>query len=231
MLERSSPVAVEIVNVTKRLGSQVVIDDLSLSVRVGQICGIQGHNGAGKSILLRIICGLVVPNSGSVRVFGQHIGVDVEFPPQVGALIDAPGFLPNHSGRRNLQLLAMIRRQIDERAIDVVLERVGISPSDGRKTVKTYSTGMRQRLGLAQAIMEDPRLLLLDEPTSGLDPAGVQMVHQLLKELQHKGVTTLLTSHSHEDIVGLCDQVAVMNRGRLSMVSQARSNSGEALSG
>lgn len=200
--------------VSKKIHDRLILEDVSLDVPTGAIYGIRGPNGAGKSMLLRIVCGLVIPTSGTVRVFSQMIGKDREFPDHTGALIDAPGFLPHHSGRRNLELLAMIRRQIGPDEVRAAIRRVGLDPDD-RRPVRQYSTGMRQRLGLAQAIMEHPKLLVLDEPTRGIDVQGVEDVHRLLKNLKEEGVTILLTSHDEVETRLLCDEVFLLEAGRL----------------
>ncbi len=210
----SSPSAIEIKNLSKQIKQQTILDNVTLTVPMGEIYGIRGHNGAGKSMLFRVICGLVKPDTGSVKVFGQTIGKEVEFPPDVGALIDTPGFLPNYSGFHNLKLLAMIRNQVNDEEISSTLRRVGLDPKVS-KPVKTYSTGMRQRLAIAQAMMEKPRLLLLDEPTNGLDREGVQAIHQLLVDLKAQGITILLASHNKEELETLCHTVVWMDRGRL----------------
>jgi len=200
--------------VSKTIRDRLILDHVSLDVPGGAIYGIRGPNGAGKSMLLRIVCGLVIPTGGTVRVFGQVIGKDREFPDYTGAMIDAPGFLPHHSGRKNLELLAMIRRQIGPDEVRDAIRRVGLDPGD-RRPVRQYSTGMRQRLGLAQAIMEHPKLLVLDEPTRGIDVQGVEDVHRLLKDLKEEGVTILLTSHDEAETRLLCDEVFLLDGGRL----------------
>lgn len=207
-------IVLDVKNVSKEIGERRILEHVDLSVQSGQMCGISGHNGAGKSILLRVISGLVRPSEGSVRVFGDVIGEAVEFPRMTGAMIDGPGFLPHYSGFKNLQLLAMIQRQVDEAEIAETIRRVGLDPQD-KRPVRTYSTGMRQRLGLAQAIMERPRLLLLDEPTSAIDRAGTEVIHQLLKALNAEGVTIVLTSHSQEELSTLCDTIVYMERGQM----------------
>ncbi len=206
--------AIALEDVVKHFGDQPVLNGVNLVVPQGVVYGISGHNGAGKSMLLRIISGLVRPTAGQVRVFGAAIGSDVEFPPMTGVMIDRPGFLPQYSGLRNLQLLAMIRNQISQGEIAAVMQRVGLDPTD-RRPVRTYSMGMRQRLGLAQAIMECLRLLLLDEPTNAIDPDGRQSIYALLRELRAEGITILLTSHSAEELNALCDRVFVMRNGAL----------------
>lgn len=215
--EESLNAAITVSNVSKRFGDRLVLDGINLTVPACRIYGLRGHNGSGKSVLLRIICGLVVPTSGEVTIFGQRIGKDAEFPDNTGALIDQPGFLPHYSGLRNLQLLAMIRNVVTRKEIAETIRLVGLDPTD-RRPVRTYSTGMRQRLGLAQALMESPRLLILDEPTNALDREGVKDVHRLVRELTSRGVTILLTSHSQEEIQDLCDAVFEIDRGHLSPV-------------
>lgn len=209
---------IEVENVSKTIKGKMVLENVSLRVPAGHIYGISGPNGSGKSMLLRVICGLVIPDKGTVRVFGKTIGKEREFPSDTGALIETPGFLPAYSGMENLRLLAMIRGQVSRQEIAEVMRMAGLDPDD-RRPVRTYSTGMRQRLGLAQALMERPRLLLLDEPTNGLDRQGVQDVHQLLRELRQDGTTILLTSHSREEILELCDAEFWMERGRLKPAS------------
>lgn len=214
MLNHTPEIVIEVSNVSKQIGDRQILDEVSLQVAAGQICGISGHNGAGKSILFRVIAGLIRPSTGQVRVFNQLIGEDVEFPRSTGAMIDGPGFLPHYSGFKNLQLLAMIRNEISSNEIAAAMQAVGLKPQD-TKAVRTYSTGMRQRLGLAQAMMEKPQLLLLDEPTSAIDRDGRQRIHQLLRELNTQGTTIVLTSHSNEELSTLCDTIFYMESGRL----------------
>jgi ABC-2 type transport system ATP-binding protein len=205
---------IEVEKVSKTINNRQVLKDVSLQVPEGKIYGITGPNGSGKSMLLRVICGLVIPQSGRVDVFGYRIGTEKEFPPDTGALIETPGFLPGYSGMDNLSFLAMIRNQITRDEIAEVIRLVGLNPDD-RRPVRVYSTGMRQRLGLAQAIMEKPKLLILDEPTNGLDRQGVADIHTLLMQFKQKGITILLTSHSREELKNLCDQIFWMENGKL----------------
>ncbi len=206
--------AIEVEGVTLRIGSRKVLEDVTMRVAPSQRVGLVGPNGAGKSMLLRVICGLVRPSAGRVRVWGKEIGREVEFPPDTGALIESPGFLPQYSGFRNLWLLAMIRNAISPQDVREAMRRVGLDPDDPRP-VRAYSTGMRQRLGLAQAIMERPRLLLLDEPTSNIDPEGMEEIHRLLLELNAEGVTWVITSHRMAEVGRLCEVVYEMDRGRI----------------
>lgn len=206
--------AIEVEGVSKQIGRRKVLDDVTFVVAPGERVGLVGPNGAGKSMLLRVICGLVRPSAGRVRVWGREIGRDVEFPPDTGALIETPGFLPQYSGFRNLWLLAMIRNAISPDEVRAAMQRVGLDPDDPRP-VRAYSTGMRQRLGLAQAIMEKPRLLLLDEPTSNIDPEGMEEIHRLLLALNREGTTLVITSHRLAEVERLCERVYEMDRGRL----------------
>lgn len=205
---------IEVQNVVKRFRDQVVLKNVSISFEKGQIHGIVGRNGSGKTVLFKCICGLMHPEEGVILVNGKRVGRDVDMPEDIGAIIEAPGFLPNYSGYKNLRFLANIRRKIGKEEILNVLKTVGLDP-ESRKHVGKYSLGMRQRLDIAQAIMEDPEILILDEPMNGLDNAGVQDIRALLLELKAQGKTILLASHNHEDIAALCDTVHEMDGGVL----------------
>ena len=205
---------IEVQNVVKRFRDQVVLKNVSISFEKGQIHGIVGRNGSGKTVLFKCICGLMHPEEGVILVNGKRVGRDVDMPEDIGAIIEAPGFLPNYSGYKNLRFLANIRRKIGKEEILNVLKTVGLDP-ESSKHVGKYSLGMRQRLGIAQAIMEDPEILILDEPMNGLDNAGVQDIRALLLELKAQGKTILLASHNHEDIAALCDTVHEMDGGVL----------------
>lgn len=212
--DRPSMPAVRVENVSKKLRQHQVLDKVNLNVQVGQIIGIYGPNGSGKSMLLRVISGLVLPNMGTVMVFDQKIGRGTEFPRSIGALIDGPGFVLEYDGLSNLGLLASIQNRITKADIQKAIESVGLDPND-RRPLKAYSTGMRQRLGIAQAIMERPLLLPLDEPTSALDSDGTSHIHTLLRELNQQGTTTILVSHKPTEIEVLCNKVYRMEQGRL----------------
>lgn len=205
---------IEVQNVVKRFRDQVVLKNVSISFEKGKIHGIVGRNGSGKTVLFKCICGLMHPEEGVILVNGKRVGRDVDMPEDIGAIIEAPGFLPNYSGYKNLRFLANIRRKIGREEILNVLRTVGLDP-ESRKHVGKYSLGMRQRLGIAQAIMEDPEILILDEPMNGLDNAGVQDIRALLLGLKTQGKTILLASHNHEDIAALCDTVHEMDGGVL----------------
>lgn len=205
---------VSVKKVSKVYGAERVLDQVSVSFARGQIHGLIGRNGSGKTMLLKCICGLTPVTEGVIRVGGKRIGRDVEIPESVGAIIETPGFLPNYSGYSNLKFLAGIKGRIGAREVREAMEFVGLDP-DQDKWVSKYSLGMRQRLGIAQAIMENPRLLILDEPMNGLDNAGVRDMRRLLKSLRRQGKTILITSHNPLDINALCDTVCEMEGGRL----------------
>lgn len=201
-------------NVSKSFRESKALDAVSVEFEAGKIHGIIGRNGSGKTVLFKCICGLMYPDSGEIEVEGKRIGKDVDIPPNVGAIIEAPGFLPTFSGYKNLSFLANINRKIKKEEIMQTLELVGLG-NTGKKHVGKYSLGMRQRLGIAQAIMENPDILVLDEPMNGLDNRGVDDIRALLLSLKEKGKTILLASHNREDIAYLCDTVHEMNGGHI----------------
>lgn len=207
---------VEIKHVTKRFKETTALKQVSLSVEKGAIYGIIGRNGSGKTVLFKCICGLLAVSEGEITVLGQTIGDGLRVPKGVGAVIETPGFLPNASGYRNLFYLASLSGKPDRQKIRDVIAMVGLDP-DSRKHVGKYSMGMRQRLGLAQAIMDDPELLILDEPMNGLDNQGTKQMRQLLIDFRSQGKTIILASHSQEDISTLCDVVYQMDAGVLSL--------------
>lgn len=210
-------IAIEIKNVTKRFKDKLVINNISLELKSAQIHGLIGRNGSGKTVLMKMIVGFMKPDSGIIRVFGDTIGRDTDFAKNIGAIIETPGFLPFESGFSNLKYLASIRGKISPREIKQAILSVGLDPDD-KKNVGKYSLGMRQRLGLAQAIMENPNLLILDEPMNGLDKDGVKDMRQYLLDLKAQGKTILIASHSSEDIDVLCDTVCEMDKGKLEKV-------------
>ncbi len=199
---------------TKQYGEATVLDDVSFTIESGKIYGIIGRNGSGKTILLKCMCGFIPLTSGVITINGKQIGKDIDVPDNIGIIIETPGFLPGYSGLNNLKFLAKIKNNITLKEIIRCIEAVGLDPMS-KKTVSKYSMGMRQRLGIAQAIMEDPDLLILDEPMNGLDNDGVQDMRRLFLSLKEQGKTLLIASHSREDIEILCDHVYEMDKGRL----------------
>jgi ABC-2 type transport system ATP-binding protein len=210
-------IAVSVQGVTKRFGEETVLKNVTHDFEEGKIHGIVGNNGSGKTVMMKCICGFLLPTKGRVMVNYKQVGKDMDFPEDMGIIIETPGFLPNVSGMKNLQILASLKRKIDKEAIRDSIRRVGLDP-DMKKPVGKYSLGMRQRLGIAQAIMENPSLLILDEPLSGLDKVGVTEMRSLIKGLREQGKTIILASHNQADIDELCDTVCEMDAGILTIV-------------
>ena len=208
---------IEVNNVSLILQKNEILKDISMHFERGKIHGLIGRNGSGKTMLMKCICGFVKANSGEITVDGKRIGKDCDFPKNAGIIIETPGFIPYYSGYKNLKLLADLRGKILREDIRKTMEQVGLNP-DLKRHVRKYSLGMRQRLGLAQAIMENPDLLVLDEPMNGLDKDGVCDMRQYLLDLKSQGKTILIASHSAEDIGILCDTVCEMDKGRLEKV-------------
>lgn len=206
-MEEKRGIVVE--HVQKSFGREVVLRDANLEIRPGQICGVVGNNGSGKTVLMKCICGFMRPDQGRVIVNGSRIGADCDFPEKIGVIIETPGFLPALSGYKNLKILADLRAVIGKKEIFETMERVGLDPKL-KKPVSKYSLGMRQRLGIAQAIMEDPDVLILDEPFNGLDKKGNAAMRTLVREMKDQGKAILLASHNPRDIEELCDAVHEM---------------------
>lgn len=203
-MEETSGIIVDKIN--KSFGKEHVLKDISLSIPPGSIYGVVGNNGSGKTVLMKCICGFMKCDSGKVIVDGKIVGREVDFPDRLGVIIETPGFMPGLSGYKNLKILSSLKGRIGKDEIRDTMRRVGLNP-DLKKTVAKYSLGMRQRLGIAQAIMENPNVLVLDEPFNGLDKFGVKEIRALLKELSNDGKAILLASHNAQDIEELCDHV------------------------
>lgn len=206
---------IEVKNVSKKFQDHTVLKDVSVNFQSGKIYGIIGRNGSGKTVLFKSICGFFPVTSGDIVVNNKIVGKETDIPSDLGIIIEEPGFLPNYSGYKNLKFLSNIHRKIDDKGIYSVLKRVGLE-KDAHKKVGKYSMGMRQRLGIAQSIMENQSILILDEPMNGLDKSGVEDVRTLLKELREEGKTIIIASHNSEDIRILCDEVYEMDGGVLS---------------
>lgn len=192
-----------------------VFRNINVSFSSGKIYGLMGRNGSGKTMLLKCISGLARLSEGAIYVNDEQVGIKIDVPDSIGGIIEVPGFLPNLSGFANLKYLARLKNQIDDNRIKDSIKTVGLDP-ESRKHVGKYSLGMRQRLGIAQAIMENPSILLLDEPMNGLDSQGIQDVKALLRKLRAEGKTIILASHYAEDVDELCDTVYRLEAGVLS---------------
>ena len=173
-----------------------------------------GRNGSGKTVLMKMILGFIKPTSGTIKVNGKQVGKEIDIPDDIGAIIETPGFLPEYSAFQNLKLMAMIRGKITIKRIRETIKLVGLDP-DSKKHVGKYSLGMRHRLGIAQAIMEDPQILLLDEPLNGLDNEGVEEMRNVLLKQKDQGKLIIIASHSKEDIDILCDEIFRFDHGKI----------------
>ena len=193
-------------NATKKFGTQTVLNNVSLTLEDGKIYGFVGQNGCGKTVLFKSICGFIYLDRGTITVDGKVIGKDIDIIKDAGIIIESPGFLPNYSAFKNLKFLTMIKDNIGDEQIKSTLISVGLDP-ESKKVVGKFSLGMRQRLGIAQAIMENPHILILDEPMNGLDKRGVEDIRKILMDLKKKGKLILLASHNPLDIDILCDCV------------------------
>ncbi len=203
---------IQLLHYTKILKGRTVLSDVCLELERGGIYGFYGHNGSGKTMLLRAVAGLIVPTEGSVSVFGKQLNEKYAFPENMGLIIENVGFWPDFTGMKNLQLLASVRKKIGDEEIRKTIRRVGLDPED-RRVYKKYSLGMKQRLGLAQAVMEEPELLLLDEPTNGLDDSGIEQFNTIIREEHSRGATILLASHDKEELKLLCGRTFRISDG------------------
>ena len=209
---------IEIKEVDLKIGKTQILKNINVSFEEGKIHGLIGRNGSGKTMLMKCVCGFVKPTSGVILVNGKRVGKDVDFPRDLGIIIETPGFIPYYSGYKNLKLLAGLNNKIKKNDIKDAMKRVGLEPSLKRH-VRKYSLGMRQRLGLAQAIMENPSILILDEPFNGMDKDGVKEMREYLLSYKEQGKTILLCSHSAEDIAVLCGTVHEMEKGKIQRIS------------
>ena len=207
----------EIKGLTKKFKKRTVLRDINLSLEFGNIYGFIGANGSGKSVFFKTICGFLKPDKGTVTVNGKTIGKEIDFLSSLGVVIEKPGFIENYNQFENLKYLAQINNIIDDKKIIEVLHRVGLDTNNKEK-VKTFSLGMRQRLAIAQAIMEDQKIIILDEPFNGLDKNGCNQIKNLLMELKSPDRLILLTSHIEGDIDSLSDYIFEFSDGKISLV-------------
>lgn len=210
-------ISISVQHIYLRFGEDLVLKDVCRDFEEGLVHGIIGNNGSGKTVLMKCICGFLHPTGGKVLVNYKQVGKDMDFPENMGIIIETPGFLPHLTGFKNLQILASLNNKIDKESIRESIKLVGLDP-DLKKNVSKYSLGMRQRLGIAQAIMENPDILILDEPFNGLDKNAVASMRKLIKDLKSSGKTILLASHNQTDIEELCDTVCEMDAGVMTEV-------------
>lgn len=210
-------IAIKIENVNKSFDETTVLSNINIEFEQGKVHGLIGRNGSGKTMLMKCICGFVPVSSGQILINGKVLKKDFDIPKNIGVIIETPGFLPSYNAYKNLKFLADIQGKISKQEIYDSIRKVGLNPKS-KKTVGKYSLGMRQRLGLAQAIMENPDILILDEPMNGLDKERVFDMRNYLLDLKEQGKTILIASHSAEDIEVLCDTVCEMDKGKLTVI-------------
>lgn len=212
-------VCIEVKNVSKQFGGKPVLEDVSLTIDHGSTVGLVGANGSGKSVLFKAICGMVKPDSGSIVVEGVTLGEKIDFPSNMGVFINSPGFIGIYNGFNNLKFLANICGVISDNQIRETMRKVGLDP-DNKTKVDNYSLGMKQKLGLAQAIMEDQEILVLDEPFNALDFQTYNDVKEIIRLLQAEGKTILMTSHNYDDIKQLCDVIYIIDNRKVIPVTE-----------
>ena len=206
---------IEVKNVTKVLRKITLLEDINLTLESGTIYGLRGVNGSGKTMLMRLLAGLIRPTRGMVLIDGRQLGKELSFPPDMGMLIENPAFLDGYTAAQNLRLLAGIRKKVEEERIQEVLQQVGLGYEDKRR-YRQFSLGMKQRLGIAGAVLEHPALLLIDEPTNALDTDGVEMVQKLLLEEKERGALIVLACHDFTVLQSLSDVLYLVKEGQVS---------------
>ena len=213
-MKPATSTVIEINDLVKDIKGKRIIDHVSLRLESGKITGLKGVNGSGKTMLMRLVSGLITPTSGSITINGKQLGKDLTFPESVGILIENPAFLDTYSGFDNLKLLASIQNRIGEEEIRAILDKVGLDPQD-KKKYRKYSLGMKQRLGIAAAVMENPDIIILDEPTNALDSDGVEMLKEILHEQRERGALLLISCHDLATLKELSDEMYLMESGAL----------------
>ncbi len=205
---------VEIESYTKIIKGATVLDNVSLTMESGKVYGLRGHNGCGKTMLMRAISGLILPTSGCVKIDGKIIGKDISFPDSIGLLIEYPAFINSYTGFKNLKMISDIQKKIGSEQIREAIQKVGLDPND-KRTFKKYSLGMKQKLGIACAIMENPELIILDEPVNALDEDGKKVVRTILQEHKQRGALIILACHDADELNYLSDEIYIMANGKI----------------
>lgn len=204
---------IKISNLTKNIHGIKVLDNITLELQSGKIYGLSGKNGSGKTMLMRAISGLIKPTTGEIKIGNDILGKNYSFLPSIGVLIENPAFISKYSGFKNLKIIASIQNKIDDKAIKEVLNDVGLNP-DEKKPYRKYSLGMKQRLGIACAIMEKPEIILLDEPINALDEAGVQLVKKVLLKIKDNAIV-IISCHDKDELEFLSDEIFYMSEGKV----------------
>jgi len=205
---------IDIQNLTKTIKGATVLDNVSLRLENGRVYGLKGKNGSGKTMLMRTICGLIHPSLGTVSINGEILGKDISFPPSIGVLIENPAFISKYTGFKNLKILASIQNKITDTEIKNAISDVGLDPSD-KRVYRKYSLGMKQRLGIACALMENPDVILLDEPINALDENGVLLVRELLSKAKNRGAIVIVACHDKEELELLSDEIYSLAEGKI----------------
>lgn len=210
---------ISVKDVSREMKSNIILNNINLEFESGKIYGLCGHNGSGKTMLLRAIAGLIQIDHGKIMIDEKILHKDIDYPPEMGLIIETPTFFKYYTGMENLQYLAEIRNKITQNDIIEALKRVGLDPND-RRTVAKYSLGMKQRLAIAQAVMEKPQLILLDEPTNALDPDAVIQFKKMMEEEKRRNACIIIATHNHQDIDELFDEKIYLNSGRVERVEK-----------
>ena len=204
----------EVKHISKQIGMDEVLKDITISMEKGKVYGFQGKNGCGKSMLMRVICGLVIPTHGSVTIDGEQLGKELSFPRSLGMMIEKPGFLGTYTGLQNLEMLAAIRSKMKKKEIEDVLARVGLEDVMHKKYRK-YSLGMKQKLGIVAAIMEKPDILILDEPANALDEKSEEQLWNIVREEKERGALVIVSCHAAEVLESVADEIYRMDCGQM----------------
>lgn len=205
---------IKITDVNKTIKKAPILRDINLEFTGGKVYGLRGKNGSGKTMLMRAICGLITPDSGIIDINGKILGKDISFPESIGVLIENPAFIGNYTGFKNLKVLASIQNRIGDEQIRKALEDIGLDPDD-KRTYRKYSLGMKQKLGIAAAVMENPDIIILDEPINALDEVSVEKVHDILDEQKKRGAVIIITCHDKEELDQLSDEIIEISDGRI----------------
>ena len=205
---------IKITDVNKTIKEAPLLRDINLEFTGGKVYGLRGKNGSGKTMLMRAICGLITPDSGIIDINGKILGKDISFPESIGVLIENPAFIGNYTGFKNLKVLASIQNRIGDEQIRKALEDIGLDPDD-KRTYRKYSLGMKQKLGIAAAVMESPDIIILDEPINALDDVSVEKVHDILEEQKKRGAVIIIACHDKEELDQLSDEIIEISDGRI----------------
>lgn len=206
--------SIEFKNVTKFIGKNKILDNITLTIQSGKVTGLKGINGSGKTMMMRLIAGLIYASSGSVSIDNKILGKDVAFPQNIGIMLENPAFLNRYNGYDNLRIIADIRNTINENRIQEVMNLVGLD-KNGKKKYGKFSLGMKQRLGIAAAIMEYPSILLLDEPTNALDESGIEMVREIIFSERERGATVIVSSHDSDFLESVSECIVEIQEGKI----------------